>query len=423
MKIKKEQNNKKRIYLDYASVTPISQEVLKVMNLASGKYFANPSSLYKEGVVAKSAVEDGRQKISKFFAAHPDEIIFTSGGTESDNLAIMGTVNNYELLARTVLAKKYILPHIISTNIEHSAVSETLKYLEKSKRAEVTYVAIGKNGIVNPKEIKKAIKENTILITVMYANNEIGTTLPIVEIAKEIRHYKKQLRIANDELQIQNQIYPIFHTDASQAILLLDCNVQKLGVGMLTCNGGKIHGPRGIGLLYKKRGIEIGKQIYGGSQEFGLRAGTENLPAILGFAKAFEIVEKNKNKDFKKISEIQNYTYQKIIQNFPGVILNGELESRLPSNLNFSFPGIESELLVLELDALGICVSSKSACKSFDVDESYVLSALGTTLESQQNLATIRLSFFSSTTKAEINYLISSLKKIFQKYEQVKNVK
>lgn len=411
--------NTKRVYLDYASVTPIARDVLKVMYEASVRLFANPSSLYSEGVEAKNAVEDGRRKIGKFFGAHPDEIIFTSGGTESDNLAIMGTVENYELQN----TKNSKLPHIISTNIEHSAVMETLKYLEKSKRAEVTYVAVDKNGIVNPKEIKKAIKENTILITVMYANNEIGTTLPIVEIAKEIRHYKKQLRIANDELQIQNQIYPIFHTDASQAILLLDCNVQKLGVGMLTCNGGKIHGPRGIGLLYKKRGIEIGKQIYGGSQEFGLRAGTENLPAILGFAKAFEIVEKNKNKDFKKISEIQNYTYQKIIQNFPGVILNGELESRLPSNLNFSFPGIESELLVLELDALGICVSSKSACKSFDVDESYVLSALGTTLESQQNLATIRLSFFSSTTKAEINYLISSLKKIFQKYEQVKNVK
>lgn len=413
--------NTKRVYLDYASLTPIARDVLKVMNEASVRLFANPSSLYSEGVEAKNAVEDGRRKISGFFGAHPDEIIFTSGGTESDNLAILGTIANYEL--QNTNKKSYKLPHIISTNIEHSAVMETLKYLDKSKRAEVTYVAVEKDGIVNPKEIKKAIKPNTILITVMYANNEIGTIQPIVEIAKEIRHYKKQLRITNSELLIQNQIYPIFHTDASQAISLLDCNVQKLGVDMLTCNGGKIHGPRGIGLLYKKRGIEIGKQIYGGSQEFGMRAGTENVPAILGFAKAFELVEKNKNKDFKKISEIQNYAYQKIKQNFPEVILNGGLERRLPSNLNFSFLGIESELLVLELDALGICVSSKSACKSFDVDESYVLSALGITPQSQQNLATIRLSFSSTTTKAEINYLISSLKKIFQKYEHVKNIK
>lgn len=412
--------NTKRVYLDYASVTPIARDVLKVMNEASVRLFANPSSLYSEGVEAKNAVEDGRRKIGKFFGAHPDEIIFTSGGTESDNLAILGTITNYEL--QNTNKKSYKLPHIISTNIEHSAVMETLKYLEKSKRAEVTYVAVEKDGIVNPKEIKKAIKPNTILITVMYANNEIGTTQPITEIAKEIRHYKKHFS-QDPSLQKGIQIYPIFHTDASQAISLLDINVQKLGVDMLTCNGGKIHGPRGIGLLYKKRGIEISKQIYGGSQEFGMRAGTENVPAILGFAKAFGLVEKNKNKDFKKISEIQNYTYQKIIQNFPKVILNGELESRLPSNLNFSFQGIESELLVLELDALGICVSSKSACKSFDVDESYVLSALGTTPQSQQNLATIRLSFSASTTKSDINYLISSLKKIFQKYEHVKNIK
>ena len=392
---------KKRIYLDYASITPLDQGILKVMEKAEKRFFGNPGSLHKEGVEVKRLVEDARQKISRFFDAHPDEIIFTSGGTESDNLAIMGVALDW-------YKDKRNLAHIISTNIEHSAVMETLKYLQKSGKAEVTFVPVEANGIVDPKKIKKEIKENTILVSVMYVNNEIGTIQPIKEIAKEIRHYKKNAR----------SIYPIFHTDASQALTTLDCKMSALGVDMLTCNGGKIYGPRGVGILVKNRNIKLEPLFHGGDQEFGLRAGTTNVANILGLAEALKLVEKEKEAHVKYLEILKDYAYENIIEAVPGAVYNGDFKNSVPNILNFSFPKIESELLVLELDARGIAVSAKSACKSDDPDESYVLAALGKN-EDDQVSGSIRISFGLHTKRSDIDALAKSLKEIYKKYKNV----
>ena len=370
-----------KIYLDYASSVE-----------------ANPGSIHSFGVDAKMKLQNARGKVAKILNAHSNEIIFTSGGTESNNLAIQGAVLAWQGKG---------LPHIITTNIEHPSVLETFRLLARRKLAEISIVPVEMNGIVDPEKIKKEIKSNSILVSVMYANNEIGTIQPIREIAKEIRHFKKQ----------NFSIFPFFHTDAVQAVNYLDLNVEKLGVDLLSLSGTKIEGASRVGVLYKRRGTSILNIFGGGDQENGLRPGTENLPAILKFADALEVNEKIKNKEFIRLTKLRDYFLKKILklQNF-NILVNGDLENRLPNNLNITIPNIPSDLLVIELSTKGVMASAKSACKSGDGKASYVIKAINPKIKDTDG--SLRFSLGRKIMKADIDYTVKVLFQILTKLKK-----
>lgn len=415
---------KKIIYLDNAASTPIDRVVLKDIIKNLNKDFANPSSIHSYGVNAGNILFDCKNKVSRFINAHNDEIIFTGSGTESNALAILGIIYNFHSLGNN------FMPHIVTTSIEHPAVLENCKFLEDKGLAEITYVNPDKDGLINSKDIRRALKENTILVSVMYANNEIGTIEPIQEIAKEIRHFRKQKsgKMASGFFSVSTN-FPIFHTDACQAInYLFISNIEKLGVDMMSFNSSKIYGPKGVGFLYKKRIVKISNIYGGGGQEFGLRSGTENLANIVGATKALDITEKIKEKESKRLIKIRNYAINKILSLEKigyKIILNGDKEKRLPNNINISILGFSSELMVIELDAKGICVSEKSACQSEEYNGSYVIKAIRTADNSEighdENSGSIRISLGRHTTKKDIDYLVSSLEKILLKYKNFKN--
>lgn len=376
------------IYLDYAaSVLP------------------NPSSIHNAGVLAKDKLEGSRTVVAGVLGAHKDEIIFTSGATESNNLAIQGVV-----LASSVF------PHIITTNIEHPSVLETFKLLEKRKLAEISIVPVEENGIVDPKKIKKEIKENTVLVSVMYANNEIGTIQPIKEIAKEIRHFNKTNSLGHRPTGEAKKV--LFHTDAVQAVNYLDLNVERLGVDLLSVSGAKIEDSGRVGLLYKKRNVSLANVFGGGDQEMGLRPGTENLQEIIKFSSALKKTQDVKEKENKRLTKLRDYFVQKIIKNFGEffVLVNGDLENRLPNNINITFPKIPSDLLVIELSAKGVMVSSKSACKSSKAEGSYVIKAIRP--EADLEIGGLRFSLGRDTKKSDIDYTIKILSAILQKLKK-----
>lgn len=372
--------NKGKIYLDFAaSVSP------------------NPSSIHQFGVLAKKRLENARREVADVFSARAEEIIFTSGGTESNNLAIQGVVYR----AR----EQNFLPHIVTTNIEHPSVLETCRMLVKRKLAEVSIVPVEASGIVDPKKIKKEIKKNTVLISVMYANNEIGTIQPIREIAKEIRHFKKMGK---------SSFFLLFHTDAVQAANYLDLNVEKLGVDLLSLSGSKIEGAGRVGVLYKRKSVPLANIFGGGGQEIGLRPGTENLPEILKFSTALKSVWKNKEKENKRLIKLRDYFIKKL-NNF-SFVFNGDLQNRLPNNINVTFPKIPSDLLVIELSAKGIMASSKSACESSKAKGSYVIKAIHPEISSE--IGGLRFSLGSKTTKKDIDCTIKALSEILRKLKK-----
>ncbi len=401
----------KIIYLDYAAACPLDEKVKKIMS-KTDNLFANASAIHSSGVKIRKVIEDARTKIAKLIFAHSDEIIFTGSGTESIALAIIGTVRVYE-------SKK--IPHIITSTIEHPAVLENCKMLEKLGEVEVTYISPDARGIVDPKIIRDSLKENTILVSIMYANNEIGTIQPIQEIAKVIRHFKK-----NNKTE-----FPLFHTDACQAMnYLYTENIEKLGVDLMSWNSSKIYGPKGIGALYKKRGVNLAPLYTGGGQESGLRSGTESPSLISGFASAFEVTCNIKNKEVKRLEKLRDYGIKKLLSlsKISGyeIILNGDSVNRLPNNINISISDISSELLVIELDAKGIEVSEKSACKSGESDKSYVISAIRQAAPHRQDLwgktsdGSLRISLGRGTTKQDIDTLVTTLSKILLKYKKWK---
>ena len=378
----------KRIYLDYASLTPIDPCVTREMKKYSSRAYANPSSLYKEGVMAKKALAEGREKVADYINAHADEIIFTSGGTEANNLAIKG-------VARLAVQTGITNPHIIVSAIEHSSIMETVAELEK-RGCQVTRLAVDAHGIISLDELKKAIKPNTILVSIMVVNNEIGSVQPIKEIAKIVRQARK----------LENAFfYPLLHTDAAQA-LYEEINMDNFGVDMLTLDGGKVYGPRGIGALYIKRGTPIEAITNGGGQENGLRPGTENLPGIMGFAKALEIVksEVRSQKLGEKILGFKNQFIEGLKKIRPDIIINGHdntdkhtvVSHQSPHILNISIPGIDNEFFLFKLDAKGIACSTKSSCLR-DEDESYVLKSIGA-----DSKTSLRFSFGRWTKKGDI---------------------
>lgn len=377
-------SNKKQkvLYMDYAS---------------SAK--PNPSAIHKQGVLAKQKLENARKIVADILHCRPKEVIFTSSGTESNNLAILGFLEN------TFDFK----PHVIVSNIEHPSVLDTVKYLEKIGKIELSVVGVEQNGIINPVNIKKEIKENTVLVSVMYVNNEIGTIQPLREIAKNIRHYKKHSK--------KNSIYPIFHTDAVQAINYLDLEIEKLGVDMMTLSGAKLFLSTHVGVLYKKSNITLSPIMHGGLQEFGLRPGTENTESINIFAKYFCEVRNNLEKKLIKSRNLRDYFFFKlnklIINSDFQILINGDLKERLPNNVNITIKNIPSDLLVLELDARGIYVSSKSACKSGDGKASHVLEALGQNIKDTDG--SVRFSFGPEIQKKDIDFVINSLETVLKK--------
>lgn len=386
------------IYLDNASTTPLRKEALDAMMPFLTTDYGNPSALYPIGHVAENAVADARETLANLIGAKPREVFFTSSGTESDNWAIKGFVH----------ANKDKGRHIITSAIEHHAVLHTCEALEKDGY-EVTYLPVDKHGLVSPDDFKAAIREDTILASVMYANNEIGTVEPIAELAA----IAKEHGIA-------------FHTDAVQAFGHLPINVDELGVDMLSASAHKLGGPKGVGLLYIRRGIKIDNLLDGGQQERGKRGSTENVAGIVGFAKAAELAWNEMDSEYSRQLEIRDHCIKRILAEIPHSKLNGSWESRLANNVNFSFEFIEGEGMLLQLAAKGLCTSSGSACTSGSLDPSHVLLATG--LPHEIAHGSLRVSIGRQTTMEDIDYLVDSLKATLESlrmmsplYEDFKN--
>jgi cysteine desulfurase len=394
----------KRIYLDNAAATPVDAGILKVVTETARKFPANPSALHKEGVVARKVLEDARAEIATAISARPDEIVFTSGATEGNNMALFGVVQ----VARNHSVQS---PHIIVSAIEHPSILEVARVLER-EGVRVSYLPVDGRGIVDMKELRTLVTPETVLVSVMYANNEIGTIQPIRDIAKEIRHARK----------VNNSAYPYFHTDAAQAVNYLDIAVPLLGVDLMTISSGKAYGPRGIGALYIKRGVGIVALLGGGAHDGARRAGTESVALAVGFARALARAEKMKVKESARVEKLRDFLVSKILKNISGTSVNGFLEvgrvmpggavKSLPNILNVSFDGIESEALVLYLDAAGIAVSGKSACKSSTGGASHVIMAIGKAGEKEAGA--IRFSLGRETRREDIVRVFKELARIIE---------
>jgi len=387
----------RRVYLDYAATTPLDPRVKEAMDSWWTENFGNAGGLYEEGRRAKEALQNSREVIAKLIGARTEEIIFTSGGTEADNLAIFGVARKLE--AELPFGSSASKPHIITTTFEHHAVLHPCQQLEK-EGFEVSYLDVGKDGVVNPEDVRKALRPETILVSIMYANNEIGTIQPIYEIGKIIREFRAQNK---------SQL-PYFHTDACQAAGYLDLNVNNLGVDLMSVNASKIYGPKGVGFLYKRAGVKIKPQILGGGQEGRMRSGTEAIPLVVGMAEAFKIAQKEREEESGRLIPLRDYFISEILKRIPKVVLNGHPANRLPNNINVSILDIEGEALILYLDAEGISISTGSACTSESLDPSHVILALGKPYEFAHS--SMRFTLGRSTTKEDLDYVLEKLPKI-----------
>lgn len=374
-----------RVYLDNSATTRLDDEVLKAMTPYFSDVYGNASSLHAFGREALAAVDKSRETIASLLGANPNEIYFTSGGTESDNWALKGAAQAYGKYGK----------HIITTAIEHPAMMETCHKLEKDG-FDVTYIGVNSDGLVDPEEIKKAVRDDTVLVSVMFANNEMGAIQPIGEIGSFCR--KEGI---------------LFHTDAVQAAGTIKINVKELNIDMLSLSAHKFHGPKGMGLLYLRNGVKIEKLIAGGHQERGNRAGTTNTPGIVGMAKALEIAVRDMEKNNEHMRKLRDYFIDRVEKEIPYCHLNGGREHRLVNNANFSFDYIEGESILMVLDLNGIAVSSGSACSSGSLEPSHVILATGASME--QAHSSIRFSLGKETSKEEIDYTIETLKAAVEK--------
>lgn len=373
------------IYLDHAATTPVRKEVLDKMIPYFTEKFGNPSSIYEIGLDNREDILDAREIIAEAINTSVDEIYFTSGGSEADNWAIRSTVKKSKLERK----------HVITSKIEHHAVLHTLEELEK-EGLEVTYLDVDSSGLINIEELKSSIKDNTILITIMHANNEIGTIQPI----KEIGLIAKENKV-------------LFHTDAVQSFGHINIDVKEMNIDMLSASAHKIYGPKGTGMLYIKKGIFLPNLISGGAQEKRKRAGTENVAGIIGFAEATKYMIDTMNEEAKREEEIRDYAIKKILSEIPYTRLNGHKEIRLPNNINISFDFIEGESLILMLNSLGYATSSGSACTSGSLEPSHVLLALG--LKHEEAHGSLRLTIGEGTKKEDLDNLVKDLKPIVEK--------
>jgi len=389
----------KKIYFDYAATTPVDLRVLKKMLPYFSEHFGNTMSLHQLGQEAKVALEESRETIANFIGAKSDEIIFTSSATESNNFALKGIA----------FANKNRGNHIIVSQIEHSCIEESANWLE-SQGFKITRIPVDKFGFVSPKEVASAIRKETILVSIIHASNEIGTIEPIEEIGKIINS-----KIAT----FKSKIY--FHTDAAQSFGKIPIDVNKLNVDLLTASSHKIYGPKGAGLLFVREGTKIEPLLHGGGQEMGWRASTVNVPAIVGFAEAIRIAEKEMNKEKEKLKKLKEILINKIISKIPNSYFNGHPQKSLPTILNFWFEGVEGESVVIQLDLLGIAVSTGSACSSATLEPSSVLLAIG--LKPWQAHGSLRLSLGRFTKTKDIDYLLKVLPSVIKKLRKISSFK
>lgn len=404
--------------MDNSATTSVDKKVVRAMKKYWRWEFGNPSSIHSLGVSAKGAVEKARRGIAVSLNAHGREIIFTSGGTEANNLAIFGTIK--KLLKS---GKKPEEIHAITTKIEHSSILKCFRELEEMG-VKTDYLKVSEEGLIDSKDLRELIKKETAIISIGYANGEIGTVQPIKEIIKEIRYAKK-------EFGRERVDYPYFHTDASQAGQYLNMNIEELGVDMMTLDAQKMYGPKGIGALFVKDNVKISPIILGGGQESGMRAGTENVPLIVGFAKAFEICRQGetlnrekglslptvREKEIRRLTELRDGFFDEVKKSISSVIINGHLDARLPNNINISIPGKDGEFMVFQLDEAGIICSSASACASGS-GESFVVRNLSESSGASREEAdaraksTLRFSLGRDTRKRHIKSLLKILSKI-----------
>ena len=376
---------KKLIYLDNAATTKTSEEVVAAMLPYFTEYYGNPSSVYEFASESKKAVSNARRTIAETLGAQENEIYFTAGGSEADNWALKATAEAYQSKGK----------HIITTKIEHHAILHTAEYLEK-RGFEITYIGVDENGVVKVDELEKAIRPDTILISVMFANNEIGTIQPIKEIG-----------------EIAKKHGVLFHTDAVQAYGQLPINVDELHIDMLSSSGHKLNGPKGIGFLYIRKGVKIRSFVHGGAQERKRRAGTENVPGIVGYGKAAEIAAKTMKERTAKEIELRDHLIDRVLAEVPYTRLNGHRTNRLPNNANFSFQFVEGDSLLILLDNNGICASSGSACTSGSLDPSHVLLAIG--LPHEIAHGSLRLTLSAETTMEDIDFVVDCIKQIIER--------
>lgn len=372
----------KVIYMDNAATTPVKPQVMDAMMPYFCELYGNASSVYRFAGQATKAVDASRETIAEFLGASADEIYFTGGGSESDNWALKSVAENYEKKGK----------HIITSKIEHHAILHTCEYLEK-KGYEITYIDVDEKGVVDLEQLKSSIRPDTILVSIMFANNEIGTIQPVAEIG----------RIAHEH-------GVLFHTDAVQAYGHEKIDVEAMNIDMLSASGHKLNGPKGVGILYVRKGVRIGSFIHGGAQEKGKRAGTINTPGIVGFAEATRLAADKLNERKEKETELRDYLIDSILKEIPYTKLNGHRTERLANNINVSFRFIEGESLLLMLDAAGICGSSGSACTSGSLDPSHVLLAIG--LPHEIAHGSLRLTISEDNTKEEADVVIDKLKGI-----------
>ena len=377
--------DKKIIYMDNAATTPVKPEVLDAMLPYFTEKFGNPSSIYSISSQNKKDITTARETIAKAINTDTANIYFTAGGSESDNWALKATAEAYADKGR----------HIITSKIEHHAILHTCDYLEK-RGYEITYIDVDENGIVDLKQLEEAIRPDTILISIMFANNEIGTIEPIAEIGK-----------------IAKEHGVLFHTDAVQAFTQVPIDVEEMNIDMLSVSGHKINGPKGIGFLYIRKGVKIRSFVHGGAQERSRRAGTENVPGIIGLAKATEIAVGNMKERTAKEIEVRNHIIERVMNEIPYTRLNGDRKRRLPNNINFSFQFIEGESMLIMLDSFGICASSGSACTSGALDPSHVLLAIG--LPHEIAHGSLRLTISEDTTMEDADFVVDKLKGIVER--------
>lgn len=369
----------KRVYLDYAATTPVDPEVIRAMIPYLSEVWGNPSSIHACGLEARASVEDAREKIASLIGANKSEIYFTSGGTEADNWALKGIA----------YANRERDGHIITSTIEHHAILETCKYLE-DKGFSVTYLPVDGYGMIDPDSVRKAITPKTVLISVMLANNEVGSIEPIAEIGK-----------------ISKSAGVYFHTDAVQAVGHIPVDVNKLGVDMLSISAHKLYGPKGIGILYIRSGTKIEPLIHGGGQEKQMRAGTENVPGIVGFGKAADLARADMDEEASRLSRLRDSLIKIVLEKVEGTRLNGHHIKRLPNNVNISFEYVEGEAICLNLDLVNICAATGSACSSESMEASHVLLAMG--LNPEMARSSLRFSLGKWSTEGNINYVIEKL--------------
>ena len=383
------------VYMDHAGTTPLAPEVLQSMTPYFTELFGNPSSIHTVGQEARYALDEARERVARVLNCRPRDVVFTSGGTESDNAAIVGAATALQETGN----------HIITSSVEHHAVLHTAQHLE-SQGFEVTYLPVDSDGMVQPEAVQRAITDRTTLVSVMYANNEIGVINPIPEIAQVIRQRATELSRTI-----------LFHTDAVQAAGYLDLDVKTLGVDLLSLSGHKFHGPKGTGVLFIRRGAPFLPYLLGGGQERERRSGTENIPGIVGLSVALEAANARKEETWRHCAALRDRIVAQVLERVPGSRLNGHPTQRLPNNANFSFPGVEGEPILLGLDMAGIAASSGSACSSGSLEPSHVLLALGQSAEVARG--SLRLTLGKDNTEEQVEYLIGVLVDLVERLRQL----